>query len=106
MGVIRHNFAIESRKVARRFRSLLRLNVLHEANVRTNPLPYLERASEQIYQLEKVLFEAIEAATSRPSQISPPETIEVNASEYQGLLACRAIVENGFQKLVAGDEET
>jgi hypothetical protein len=106
MSVIRHNFGIESRKIARRFRSLLRLNALHEANVRTNPVPYLERASERIYQLEKVLFEAVEAATSQPSLTASPETIEVNKAEYQRLLACRAIVENGFEKLVTGDEET
>jgi hypothetical protein len=104
MSVIRHNFGIESRKIARRFRSLLRLNALHEANIRTNPVPYLERASERIYRLEKILFEAVEAATSQPSPTGSPETIEVNEAEYQRLLACRAIVENGFKKLVSGNE--
>ena len=106
MSVVRYNFGIESRKIARRFRSLLRLNALHEANVRSNPLPYLERASERIYQLEKVLFEAVDAATLRREQLASPATVEVNKSEYEGLLACRAIVENGFHKLVADDEAT
>ncbi len=106
MSVVRYNFGIESRKIARRFRSLLKLNALHETNVRSNPLPYLERASERIYQLEKVLFEAVDAATLRPEQLASPATIEVNKSEYENLLACRAIVENGFHKLVASDEAT
>lgn len=106
MSVVKFNFGIEARKTARRFRSLLRLNALHEANVQSNPLPYLERASERIYQLEKVLFEAVDAATLQPDQAGSPETIEVSKADYENLLACRAIVENGFQKLVKGNEDT
>jgi hypothetical protein len=69
MSVIRHNFDSENRTTARRLRTLLKLNALHEANIRANPVPYLERASERIFQLEKILFEAVEAATS-PSEPS------------------------------------
>jgi hypothetical protein len=62
MSVIKHDFGLEKRETARRFRKLLSLDALHEANVRANPLPYLERASERIFQLEKTLFEAAQAA--------------------------------------------
>jgi hypothetical protein len=72
MGVVRYNFGMEGRRIARRSASLLGLNALHEANVSSNPLPYLERAGERIYQLEKVLFEAVDAATLRPGQLTSP----------------------------------
>jgi hypothetical protein len=62
MSVIEHDFGGKRRKADKRFRELLTLDALHEANLRANPLPYLERASERIYQLEKTLFEAAQAA--------------------------------------------
>ena len=48
MSIIEHDFGLEQRQVVRRFTKLLGLDALHEANVRTNPVPYLERASEHI----------------------------------------------------------
>jgi hypothetical protein len=105
MSVIRHNFGADNRKTARRLRTLLKLSALHEANVRTNPLPYLERASERIYQLEKILFEAVEAATSPSTLLTSPEMISVNKAEYECFLSCLAIIENGLAQLVSGDED-
>jgi hypothetical protein len=105
MSVIRHNFDTENRTKARRLRTLLRLSALHEANIHANPLPYLERASERIYQLERILFEAVEAATSPSGPQSPREMINVSKAEYQRFLACLAIIENGLVQLVAGDED-
>ncbi len=63
MSVTRHDFDGEHRRTARRLRTLLKLSALHEANIRANPVPYLGRASERIFQLEKSLFEAVEVAT-------------------------------------------
>jgi hypothetical protein len=48
MGIIKHDFGLKKRRSIGRFRKLLKLDALHEANVRANPLPYLERASERI----------------------------------------------------------
>jgi len=103
MSVIKHDFGSEDRRAARRLRTLLELSALHEANIRTNPLPYLERASERIFQLEKILFEAVEAATSASPASS--EMISVSKAEYDRFLACLAIIENGLARLVsdAGD---
>jgi hypothetical protein len=103
MSVIQHNFDAENRGVARRLRTLLKLSALHEANIRANPLPYLERASERIYQLEKILFEAVEMATSQTAPSCAREAISVSKAEYERYLACLAIIENGLAQLVAGD---
>ena len=99
MSVIEHEFGKKERQTVRRFRSLLTLDAMHEANVRSNPVPYLERASERIYQLEKALFEAAQAA--EPSLEQPPtlDTVRVNAAEYQCLLNCRAIIEKALADL-------
>lgn len=101
MTIIKHDFGKRKRQTIRRFRRLLSLGSLHEANVRANPLPYLERASERIYQLEKALFEAAQAA--RPPLGQPPlqETVQVNAAEYQRLLACRSAIEKALVELQA-----
>jgi hypothetical protein len=105
MSVIRHNFDSENRTTARRLRTLLKLNALHEANIRANPVPYLERASERIFQLERILFEAVEAATYPSEPSGSPEMISVSKAEYQRFLACLAIIENGLAQLVADDED-
>jgi hypothetical protein len=99
VSVIKHDFGRRTRETARRFRKLLSLDALHEANVQANPLPYLERASERIFQLEKILFEAAQAA--QPQRGEPPshETVTVNKSDYQRLLNCRAIVEKALAAL-------
>jgi hypothetical protein len=104
MSVIKHDFGLEKQRTARRFRKLLSLDALHEANVRANPIPYLERASERIFQLEKTLFEAAQAAEPPSGELPAPETIAVDKAEYQRLLNCRAIVEAGLAKL-GSDEE-
>ena len=85
---------------ARRLRTLLELSALHEANIRSNPLPYLERASERIFQLEKILFEVVEAATSPSAPSASTETISVSKAEFDRYLACLAIIEHGLERLV------
>lgn len=106
MTVIEHDFGKKKRQAARRFRKLLNLDALHEANVQANPLPYLERASERIYQLEKALFEAAQAAAGpSPHETSACGKVEVDMAEYQALLNCRAIVEKALARLKK-DEDT
>lgn len=105
MSVIRHDFGLKDRKAARRFTALLSLDALHEANVRANPLPYLERASERIYQLERTLFEAAQAASRPADAASTAESIEVSKAEYQRLVDCRAIVEAALAQLVTRDDD-
>jgi len=105
MSIIKHDFGFAQRQIERRFRELLNLSALHEANVRANPVPYLERASEQIYQLEKALFEAVQAATP-PAGEPATETVIVSAAEYQRLLTCRSIVEAAFARLASDDAES
>lgn len=106
MSVIKHDFGKKNRLIARRFRKLLGLDALHEANVRANPLPYLERASERIYQLETTLFEAAQALKPPFGETPPAETIEVDKAEYRRLLNCRSIVERGLMKLGPREEAT
>ena len=104
MSVIKHNFGSEDRRAARRLRTLLELSALHEANIHSNPVPYLERASERIFQLEKILFEAVEAATSAAPSASG-EMISVSKAEFDRYLACLAIIEHGLEKLVSDAED-
>jgi hypothetical protein len=106
MSVIEHDFGMEKRYVARRLTRLMSLDALHEANVRANPVPYLERASEQIDQLEKTLFEAALAARPSPAAPASLDTVEVDRAEYQRLLACRSIVETGLARLVVDRDAT
>lgn len=105
MSVIEHEFGKKKRDTVRQFTSLLTLDALHEANVLSNPVPYLERASEQIYQLEKALCEAAGAATLPPGQAPSAEMVLVDAGEYQRLLNCRAIVEKVLaERRSSGDD--
>jgi hemerythrin-like domain-containing protein len=105
MSIIKHDFGFTQRQSERRFRELLNLDALHEANVRANPVPYLERASEHIFQLEKALFEAIQAATPAAEEATT-ETITISSGEYQRLRNCLRIVEAAFASLVSNDAET
>lgn len=105
MSVIEHDFGSKDRRAARRLRTLLELGALHEANIRSNPLPYLERASERIFQLERILFEAVEAATSQSTPSTSSEMISVSKTEYDRYFACLAIIKNGLEKLVSDDED-
>jgi hypothetical protein len=104
MSVIEHDFGGRQRKADKRFRELLTLDALHEANLRANPLPYIERASERIYQLEKTLFEAVQAAKPEFGETPSPETVEVNKSEYQRLKKCLTIIEKGLAQLGASTD--
>lgn len=106
MSVIKHDFGLDRQQAPRRFRKLLSLGALHEANVRANPVPYLERASERIFQLEKVLFEAVEAgkACSGAAPSADTDTVTVDRGHYQQLLKCFAIVEAGFAKLRSDED--
>jgi hypothetical protein len=97
VSVIRHDFNTGDRKAARRLRTLLELSALHEANIRANPLPYLERASERIFQLEKVLFEAVEAATSRSAPLASSEMVSISRAEYDRFVACLAVIERDWR---------
>lgn len=100
MSVIEHDFGAETRRKARRFRTLLSLDALHEQNVRTNPLPYLERASERIFQLERALFEAALAGRPEAHEIAAPEAmVSVAAADYARLKACHAAVEQALAAL-------
>jgi hypothetical protein len=96
MSIIEHDFGKKKRQIVRRFTTLLSLDALHEANVKANPLPYLERASERIYQLEKTLFEAAAAAEGPALPRPSPETIVIDKAEYHRLLNCRAIIEEAL----------
>ena len=104
MSVIKHDFGLDRQQAPRRFRKLLSLDALHEANVRANPVPYLERASERIFQLEKVLFEAVEAAKEPAGDPESGDTMTVDKAHYQRLLKCFAIVEAGFAKLRSDED--
>jgi hypothetical protein len=104
MSVIEHDFGGRRRKADKRFRQLLTLDALHEANLKANPLPYLERASERIYQLEKTLFEAAQAAKPEFGETPSPETIEINKAEYKRLQKCLAIIEKGLAQLGASSD--
>lgn len=107
MSVIEHDFGAGRRRKEKRFRTLLSLDALHEANVRANPLPYLERASERIFQLERALFEAALAgrAPTGTGAAAPGETLTVDATEYARLKACHALVEQALAQLTS-DAET
>lgn len=103
MSVIEHDFGLKQREIERRFRKLLSLDAVHEANVRANPVPYLERASERIYQLERALFEALQAATATTETTG--ETVVISKAEHHRLLACRTIIESAYKQLVVDDDE-
>lgn len=104
MSVIKRDFGMVRRRNARRFRKLLGLDALHEANVRSNPLPYLERASERIFRLEKALFEAADAAKPPLASAAATEKIEVDKAEYQRLLNCRSVVERSLAQFGSADD--
>lgn len=105
MSVIEHDFGLSNRLTERRFGKLLELDALHEANIRANTLPYLERASERIFRLQAAMFEAIQAAkppTSGPA--SDAENVLVDKAEYQRLKTCVALLEKAYADYGAQDE--
>lgn len=103
MSVIHRDFGKKARATAQQFRERLSLDALHEANIRANPLPYLERASERIFQLEKALFEA---ARLFKEEIGPQsgQTVTLDSKEYERLLRCREIVEHAWAEHHSDEE--
>jgi hypothetical protein len=99
MKIIDHDFGHEKRSKARRLRRLLDLDRLHEANIRENPLPYLERASERIFQLETAIFEAHQALDP-PEGADLGETATVSRAELERLRRCADITRKAFEALV------
>lgn len=97
--VIEHDFGAEKRLAARRLRGLLDLDALHEVNIRENPLPYIERANERIFQLEAALFDARLALSAPDDPATAGETVDVSRNDYRRLLRCAAIVEEAFATL-------
>lgn len=105
MSVIEHDFGLTNRLTERRFGKLLELDALHEANIRANPLPYLERASERIFRLQAAMFEAIQAAKPpTPGPTSNAENVLVDKAEYQRLKNCVALLEKAYADYGAQDE--
>ncbi|MBI5012476.1 MAG: hypothetical protein HZC06_06970 [Methylocystis sp.] len=105
MSVIEHDFGLSNRLTERRFGKLLELDALHEANIRANPLPYLERASERIFRLQAAMFEAIQAARPpTPGPASDAENVLVDKAEYLRLKTCVALLEKAYADYGAQDE--
>lgn len=105
MSVINHDFGGPKRGAARRLRKMLSLDAMHEANVRSNPMPYLERASERIFQLESALFEANQAGVEADAASVSEAKVRISENEYQRLLRCRAIVAAAFARLVETEND-
>lgn len=101
MTIIEHDFGKKDRDSVKRFAKLISLEAQHEAKVLANPLPYLERASERISQLEMALQDAGNAAKLPPGAEpeAKPETILVDRDEYARLNRCKEIVEAALAKL-------
>ncbi len=105
MTIIEHDFGLADRLTERRFARLLELDALHEANIRANPLPYLERASERIFRLSEVLHDALAAYKAQPSEDAyEARNMVVDAAEYDRLKKCLAILEAGYTKFGALDD--
>ena len=99
MAVITRDFGARQRMLVRRFVEQLALEALHEENIAKNPLPYLERASERIFQLENMIFEALKAARCDAAHAGDP-----NAAAHGALLRCRAILECACAEMDISDK--
>jgi hypothetical protein len=105
MSVIEHDFGLTNRVTERRFGKLLELDALHEGNIRANPLPYLERASERIFRLQAAMFEAIQAAKApTPGATPDAQNVLVDKAEYERLKTCVALLEKAYADYGAQDE--
>jgi len=104
MSVIKLESGKRNRQTVRRFRQLLGLEALHEANIRSNPVPYIERASERIFHLQRALFEAVEASRPALGSKAASKAIEVDELEYRRLLRCREIVEKALEECRADSD--
>ena len=104
MSVIEHDFGLANRLTERRFGKLLELDALHESNIRANPLPYLERASERIFRLQAAMFEAIQAAKPpAPARRLTWRRVLVDKAEYERLKTCLALLEKAYAEYGAQD---
>jgi len=101
MTIIKHEFGKTGRDTVRRFTQLMSLEAQFESKVLANPLPYLDRASERISQLEMALSEAAQAGEppAFPPSDEVAEKITVDKAEYERLLACKALVQAALAKL-------
>lgn len=100
MTIIKHDFGKKDRDTVRRFTKLITLEAQHEAKVLANPIPYLERATERISQLEMALLDAARALEPQPlEQPAAPEMIEVDKTEYERLLRCKEMLKEAVEKL-------
>lgn len=106
MSVITHDFGGDKRRTTRRFRKLLSLDALHEANVKSNPLPYLERASERMFQMEQALFEAALASRPAAGAAQHGETVTIDAEEYRRLKAAVALIEAAHARFSSSDDDS
>jgi hypothetical protein len=104
VSVIEHDFGLTQKLAERRFGKLLELDALHEANIRGNPLPYLERASERIFRLQAAMFDAIQAAKAPPPPTATDEFVTVGKDEYERLKNCLALLEKSFAEYGAQDD--
>ncbi|WP_292533410.1 hypothetical protein [Methylocystis sp.] len=104
MSVIEHDFGLADRLTERRFGKLLELDAPHESNIRANPLPYLERASERIFRLQAAMFEAIQAA-KEPALARAPDVrrVLVDKAEYERLKTCLALLKKAYAEYGAQD---
>ncbi|ACB95990.1 conserved hypothetical protein [Beijerinckia indica subsp. indica ATCC 9039] len=99
--IIEHDFGKKDRDKVRRFSQLLSLEAQHEAKVLANPIPYIERATERISQLEMALLDAANAAnfTLGEKPAAEPEQVLIDKAEYERLLRCKALIESAIKKL-------
>jgi hypothetical protein len=97
--IIKHDFGKKGRDTVRRFTKLITLEAQHEAKVLANPLPYLERATERISQLEMALLDAVGATEPLPSETPSGEKVEIDKAEYERLLRCKELLKQATEKL-------
>jgi hypothetical protein len=100
VSVIEHDFGKKDRDVVRRFTKLITLEAQHEAKVLSNPLPYLERATARIEQLEMALLDAARALDPQPGEPpAPPEAVTVDKADYERLMRAAALLKEAAAKL-------
>lgn len=100
MTIIEHDFGKKNREAVRRFTKLITLEAQHEAKVLANPLPYLERATERITQLEMALLDAARALDPQPGEAAASdETVTIDRLEYERLQRCRQLLKEATEKL-------
>lgn len=99
MTIIEHDFGKKDRDTVRRFTKLITLEAQHEAKVLANPLPYLERATERITQLEMALLDAAHALDVPASEAASGETVAIPKEDYERFLRCKAVLEDAKAKM-------